>query len=64
MTPGERKQILDDARAYDQRNKQRKTEACKKGDSNCDTEKPEPKSPSSNGNTPKNVPNQEKNQNL
>ncbi len=62
MTPAERKQILDDARAYDQRNKQRKTETCKKGEPKCESEKTESPQTAPNENPPK--PSQEKKQNL
>ena len=39
LTPAERKQILDDARAYKTEKKQSKNETCKKDDEKCEKEK-------------------------
>jgi hypothetical protein len=47
LTPGERKQILDDARAYDLKNKEPKSETCQKDDVQCEKEKLKKRSPTS-----------------
>ena len=39
LTPAERKQILDDARAYKSEKKQSRNETCKKDDVKCEKEK-------------------------
>lgn len=61
LTPGERKQILDDARAYDLKNKEPKSETCQKDDVQCEKEKLKKRSPSSLKEKDKKAPAQEKN---
>jgi hypothetical protein len=39
LTPGERKQILDDARAFDMKKKQSQNKICQKDDPKCEKEK-------------------------
>jgi hypothetical protein len=61
LTPGERKQILDDARDYDLKNKEPKSETCQKDDVQCEKEKLQKRSPSSLKEKDKKAPAQEKN---
>ena len=56
LTPGERKQILDDAREYDLKNKESKTEACQKDDVQCEKEKLKKRNPSSTKQKDKKTP--------
>jgi hypothetical protein len=63
LTPGERKQILDDARVYDLKNKQSKSEICKKDGLDCKKEKTTERNPDSSLENPKKLPAQEKKQN-
>jgi len=62
LTPAERKQILDDARAYDLKNKEKKHQSCTKGDKNCEEEKT--RTPDSKKEKPKDSLTEEKKQTL